>query len=106
MQEYNFHTWRKVKIWKKDQYTIKANSEKEAIEKAKKLFQSDEIYPGYDDGSCEWYDGNYSEDDEVLTYWDEEAPTYELWFGDLEDVIDNNEPLEIKRDKKLSGLLK
>lgn len=109
--KYDFHTWRKVQVWKKDSYTIEADTEQEAIERAKKLFQADELYPGYDEDNCEWYDSRYSEDEEALDYWDCNGPTYELWFDDggvqghLQDVIDDNTPIEVRRQKKLDELM-
>ena len=100
--KYDFHTWRKVKIWKKDCFLIEADSQDEAIKKAKELFNNDELFD-FDNEDYEWLDTEWGDDDYPVDYWDEGKPTFEM-YHDYDLIIDNT-PAEILRDNLITDLL-
>jgi hypothetical protein len=109
--DYYYNTYQKVTTWKKDVYSIKANSKEEADEAMRLLFLENELHTGCENHtdallSPHWCDhGDYYEgDDDLLTYEENNGVTEEL-YDESGELLENNEPLEIKREKKLNNLL-
>lgn len=109
-KEYQFHTWRQVKVWKKECYTVWADSEEEAINKAKTAFNNEELYEGVD-GCIEWTDSDFGDDEEFVEWSDGNTTTYELWIDDdgaaghLQEPLLTNKPIEVVREEKINKLL-
>lgn len=105
-KEFSYHTYEKIATWRKNMYSIMAESKEEADEKMKELFKKGEIYPECS-SDVKWYDGGdyYEGDEEVLSYEDNDNnPTEELYDDDGEKLIDNT-PIEVLREQKLIELL-
>lgn len=111
--DFYYHTYEKIITWRKNYYHISANTKEEADEYMKKYFQDNELYSGIENPqdlplTPRWADyGDYYEgDEEVLTYEQNNfKPTEEL-YDDEGNLLDDNTPIEIKRDKKINLLLK
>lgn len=107
-----YNTYEKVMTWKKNVFCISAKTKEEANAAMKKLFHDGEL-----DCSCDnpmdleliphWCDaGEYYEgDDENVSYAENNyKPTEEL-YDDEGNLLDDNTPIEVKRDKKINLLL-
>jgi len=112
MGDFCYHTYEKILTWRKNYYHVIAKTKEEADAVMKKSFQDNELYPGFENKSdlpltpC-WVDyGDYYEGDEnVISYeMNNFSPTEEL-YDDEGELIDDNTPVEIKRDKKINILL-
>jgi hypothetical protein len=107
-----YNVYQKVTTWKKDVFCINANSKEEADEAMRLLFLDNELHTGCENPTdalltAHWCDhGDYYEgDDDLLTYeQNNNSPTEEL-YDEWGELLENNEPLEIKREKKLNNLL-
>ena len=111
-ETYYYNTYAKIITWKKEVYSIIANSKEEADKAMKLFFKEEELNTGCynpDDRPLtpHWCDhGDYYEGDEDLLSYERNgnAPTEEL-YDDDGNLLDDNTPTEIKRDKKINILL-
>jgi hypothetical protein len=109
--DFYYHTYEKVMTWKKDTYHIIAKTQEEANKAMIAHFQDNELHCGSTNDNDlplvpRWCDrGEYYEgDDETLSYEDNgNRVTEELYTGEG-DLIDDNTPIQIKRDLKLYNL--
>lgn len=110
--DFYYHTYEKIITWKKNYYHIYANTKEEADIAMKKAFHDNELYSGVEnDDDLElvprWTDcGDYYEGDEdILTYEQNNfSPTEEL-YDEEGELLDDNTPIEVRRDKKINILL-
>lgn len=110
--DFYYHTYEKVMTWRKNYYHIIAKTKEEADELMKEFFNEQELNTGLENpndipNTPRWCDyGDYYEgDEEVITYaMNDYRPTEEL-YDDEGNLLDDNTPLEIKRDKKINILL-
>ena len=112
MKKFTYITYEKITTWRKNHYNIIAETKEEADAVMKESFQSNELYTGSENKNdlpltpC-WVDyGDYYEGDEnVISYeMNNFSPTEELYDDDGE-LIDDNTPIEIKRDKIITSIL-
>ena len=98
MTKYNFYIDQKETIWKRLYCSIDAHSEEEAILKMRSLAYDDD-YDIYCHESEMMYDTS-----EDMTYEDNSNnPTREIYYKN--NLIEDNTPLPIKRDKKINIIL-
>jgi hypothetical protein len=109
--DFYYHTYQKIITWKKDYYKIIAKSKEEADAAMKTFFQENELYSGLENENDlplapSWYDcGDYYEGDEdLLSYEDNNSKPTEELYDDEGALLDDNTPIQIKRDKKLHDL--
>jgi len=109
--DFYYHTYEKVMTWRKNYYSISAKTKEEADAAMKELFQDNELHTGCDNPNdydliprwCdtgEYYDGD---EDEVSYEENGNRPTEEL-YDEEGELIDDNTPIQIKRDIKLYNL--
>lgn len=107
-----YNTYEKITTWRKNIYSISAKTKEEADKVMKEMFLDNELHSG-----CEnpldlqliphWCDnGDYYEGDEDILAYEENGnrPTEEL-YDDEGSLLEDNTPLNIKRDKKLFNIL-
>jgi hypothetical protein len=111
--DFYYNTYEKVTTWRKNVYHISAKTKEEADNVMKQYFQDNELHTGCENPNDlnlipHWCDhGDYYEGDEdIVTYEDNGfRPTEEL-YDDEGNLIDDNTPIQIKRDKKINLLFK
>lgn len=110
--DFYYHTYEKVLTWRKNYYHISALTKEQADDIMKKHFEDNKLNCGIENPDDlpltpkftdygDYYDG----DEEVISYeMNDFKPTEELYDEDGH-LIDDNTPLEIKRNKKINLLL-
>ena len=109
--DFYYHTYEKIITWRKNYYHISAKTKEEADKVMMEQFQDNELNSGIENPNDElltprWVDyGDYYEGDEDLLSYEQNdfKPTEEL-YDDEGNLLDDNTPIEVRRDKKLSAL--
>lgn len=112
LEDFYYHTYEKVITWKKSYYHVLAPTKEQADAYIKQEFSKDDLGTWRDNPqdlalTVKWYDSgeDYIGDDELVSFFDNNnSPTYEL-YDDNCDLIFDNTPIEISRDKKIDKLL-
>ena len=110
--DFYYHTYEKIITWKKNYYHIYAMTKEEADLAMMKCFQDNELNSGAENEDDlplvpRWADyGDYYEGDEDLLSYEQNnySPTEEL-YDDEGNLLDDNTPIEVRRDKKINILL-
>lgn len=98
MSKYEFYIDQKETIWRRLSCSIEADNEEEAILKMRSLAHEHDY-----DLHCYESEMIY-ETSEDMTYEDNfDNPTREIYYKDK--MIEDNTPLQIKRDKKINNIL-
>lgn len=110
MDHFYYNTYEKIITWKKSVYSIKAINKEEADEEMINQFNQNRLdydcsNPDDKDLIPHWCEYDYEGDDYVITYQENRnRPSKEL-FDDEGNLLSDNTPLDIKRDKKIDTLL-
>ena len=112
MEEFTYNTYEKITTWRKNYYNIIAETKEEADGAMKKAFGDGELSTDLQNNmdlplTPFWVDyGDYYEGDEnVISYeMNDFKPTEEL-YDDEGNLLDDNTPIEIKRDKIITSIL-
>ena len=85
MNTYRFYLDRKVSVWNRNHFYIKANSKKEAIDLIKEQYRQEGDYIYIEGESETLYDT-----EEVITGKENQAPTVEIFDEETEELILSN----------------
>jgi hypothetical protein len=110
--DFYYHTYEKILTWRKNYYHIIAKTKEEADKAMVDFFNEEDLHTGLENPNDmpltpRWCDcGDYYEgDEEVISYeMNNFKPTEEI-YDDEGNLLDDNTPIEIKRDKKINILL-
>lgn len=110
-QDFYYNHYEKIVTWRKNYYHISAKTKEEADEAMINFFKEEELTVGLENEHDallmpRWCDcGDYYEGDEdVMTYEENNGVTEEL-FDEEGNLLETNEPIEVRRQKKLNTLL-